>query len=650
MLRKDATSGNNSVNWTSRVLGLLAIAVTVAVGYGMSQFGGPTDATAQAPGRQLPQRRTTQRTAPQGQPQAGASGGAVGRVAGPPVDTVAIVNNERITRGQLAHECLIRFGAEVLESLVNRQVIEQACRARGVEVLEADVHEEIIRIAKRFGVDVNSYLKMLQEKREITVEQYKREMIWPTLALRRLAAKKIAVTDDEMRKAIETEYGPKVRARLISVASKEKAQQVWRLAKQNPESFGQLAKEHSEDPNSASARGVIPPIRLHVGDKRVEEAVFALEEGQITDILFTANQYIILKCDQRVPERYLTPEQLAAVKDRARSVIRDSKLKQEAAKIFEELQKDAQVVKIFGDPQLERQHPGHAAHIDNKPLLISQLGEECLVRHGKSVLEGEINRHLLLQALRQKGIAVNQQDIDYEIARAADSFGYVTDDGKPDVQKWINDVTNGDRSQIDLYIRDAVWPSVALKKLVGGRVKVTEDDLRKGFESNYGPRVEALAIVVGSQREAQKVWQMARDNPTDEFFGQLANQYSIEPTSKANYGRVPPIRRFSGQEHLEKEAFRLEPGELSGLIAVDDRFIILRSLGQTKPMVDGVDDVRAELQRDMLEKKLRLAMAEEFDRLTKNAKVDNRLARPSRATVAPASANLPLRRPATNRR
>ncbi|MDP6447609.1 MAG: peptidylprolyl isomerase, partial [Pirellulaceae bacterium] len=270
--------------------------------------------------------------------------------------------------------------------------------------------------------------------------------------------------------------------------------------------------------------------------------------------------------------------------------------------------------------------------------------------HGKSVLEGEINRHLLLQALRQKGIAVNQQDIDYEIARAADSFGYVTDDGKPDVQKWINDVTNGDRSQIDLYIRDAVWPSVALKKLVGGRVKVTEDDLRKGFESNYGPRVEALAIVVGSQREAQKVWQMARDNPTDEFFGQLANQYSIEPTSKANYGRVPPIRRFSGQEHLEKEAFRLEPGELSGLIAVDDRFIILRSLGQTKPMVDGVDDVRAELQRDMLEKKLRLAMAEEFDRLTKNAKVDNRLARPSRATVAPASANLPLRRPATNRR
>ena len=60
-----------------------------------------------------------------------------------------------------------------------------------------------------------------------------------------------------------------------------------------------------------------------------------------------------------------------------------------------------------------------------------------------------------------------------------------------------------------------------------------------------------MAIVLGDQRTAQKVWEMARNNPTDKFFGELAAQYSIEPTSQSNFGKVPPIRRFGGQPAIE---------------------------------------------------------------------------------------------------
>ena len=44
------------------------------------------------------------------------------------------------------------------------------------------------------------------------------------------------------------------------------------------------------------------------------------------------------------------------------------------------------------------------------------------------------------------------------------------------------------------HIRDAVWPSVALKQMVAGGVQVTQEDLNKGFQSNYGPRVQVLAM------------------------------------------------------------------------------------------------------------------------------------------------------------
>ena len=65
---------------------------------------------------------------------------------------------------------------------------------------------------------------------------------------------------------------------------------------------------------------------------------------------------------------------------------------------------------------------------------------------------------------------------------------------------------NGNKQSEEIYVADSVWPSVALKKLVEGEVQVTEADLKQGFESAYGPRVEVLAIVLSDQRSAQKVW------------------------------------------------------------------------------------------------------------------------------------------------
>src|SRR4029079_6416413 len=122
--------------------------------------------------------------------------------------------------------------------------------------------------------------------------------------------------------------------------------------------------------------------------------------------------------------------------------------------------------------------------------------------------------------------------IQAEIARAAESNGYIKADRSPDVERWIKDITTQDNVTAELYRTDAVWPSVALKKLCESRVKVSEADLQKGFESNYGERVRVLAIVLSDQRQAQRVWDMARNNPTDTYFSQLAQQYSIEPSSR----------------------------------------------------------------------------------------------------------------------
>ena len=107
--------------------------------------------------------------------------------AGAHAKPVAIVNGVEITTDQLATECLGRHGGSVLESLVNRRIIEQACQRQGIAVSLQDVSTEIDAMARRFSVPRDKWLEMIEQERGITPKQYADDIVWPMLALRCLA-------------------------------------------------------------------------------------------------------------------------------------------------------------------------------------------------------------------------------------------------------------------------------------------------------------------------------------------------------------------------------------------------------------------------------------------------------------------------------
>ncbi|WP_237607698.1 peptidylprolyl isomerase [Roseimaritima sediminicola] len=548
-------------------------------------------------------------------------------------DLVAVVNADPITRDQLAQEAVRRHGAEVVDEMVNRYLIVQACKAKGIQITGEQVQDEVIRIAKKFGLTTESYLQLLQDERDFTPEQYSQDVVWPMLSLRALVADEVEVSEAEIRKALESQYGAAVKCRMIMVSSRAKADQLRQIAVQAPAEFGALAMRESEDETSASVHGLIPPIRRHTGDAEFEELAFALKDGEISRVYPLGDQWVILQAVRHMPATYPAPQALPLVQQQIRDRLTDEKVRVAASKLFAKLQHDSNVVMVLGDDKLESQYPGVAAIINGQKLTVAKVAAECIERHGEAVLEGEINRKLLTQALRKAQTRVEQTDLDNEIRRAAVSFGYVDAAGNPDVDAWMNAMLGEAEGRVrELYVHDSVWPTVALKKLVEGQVDVTQEDIRKGFEANYGPRCEILACVLGDQRTAQKVWDMARANPTDKFFGELAHQYSIEPMSQSNYGRVPPLARHNGQDTLEREAFKLQPGgveAMSGIISTGaNRWVILRCVGYTEPVVKELDEtVREELSRNIFEKKQRLAMAEVMDSLKESAQIDNFLAK-----------------------
>ena len=560
------------------------------------------------------------------------------------ITVLAVVNGEAINRQQLAQECLSRYGVDALEAMINRQLIFNECQRRGIHITEQDVDAEIERMATKFSLPRDRWIEVLEQERGIPLDRYQ-QMVWMELSLRRIAAADLVIDPAEVDKRLEAEIGAQVQVRMISLRTRSRAEEVLELAKANPEEFGRLAKDFSEDPNSASARGLIPPIRRHVGDPALEQAVFSLNEGEISGIIEVASQYLIVQCERIIPPRTITLDVRRQAEQRIIDYLTDKKVGELADRLLNQLQSQVQIVNVYNDPKLSQTMPGIAATVDDAQITIRELSEECIARYGLEVLTGEINRVILQQHLKARDPQVTDEDLQAEIVRAAETNGYTLADGSADVDQLLTHVLETEGSTVDLYVRDAVWPSVALKKLVDSKVSITEDDIQKGFEANYGERVEVLAIVMQNQRIAQRVWQMATESPTDEHFGELASQYSEEPASKANFGRVPPIARHSGRPQLEDEAFRLQEGEISGLINLGPTWIIIKCLGRTKPVVTDIEDVRTELQAHILEQKLRIAMADEFERIFANAQIDNFLAGTTQSPATPRSArgtNLPF--------
>jgi len=536
---------------------------------------------------------------------------------------VAVVNADPITRKALADASLQRYGVDVLDSMINKNLILQACKQNGIVVTNAEVTGEIDRQASKFGLNVQSYMQLLQEERDITPAQYSSEIVWPLLALRKLVAGQVEPTQDEFTKAYLAQFGEAIKCRIIMVPQRSTAESLRAQVLAQPDSFGALAKKFSKDESSASVGGLFPPIRRHTGDPELENAVFALNDNEVSDVIALGDQWVLLQAVRRIPASTPPPKALPAIKEQIKDRIRDTKMRGAASRLFAQLQTDAKVTKVLGNKELEAQFPGVAAMVNGQQVTISAIGAECVKRHGADVLQGEINRKLLTQAMRKQSVTVTDQDIQAEIARAAISMGIVNEDGSADIRTWMQNVTSDGNTTEAIYKTDSVWPSVALKKLVEQNVTITKDDLKRGYDSSFGPRVEVLACVLADQRTAQKVWEMARDNPTDEFFGQLAEQYSIEPVSSSNRGKVPPIRKYGGQPAIEREVFGLKAGDLSGIVATGDKYIILRCQGLTKPIVSDMAAVQSELARDIREKKMAVAMAEKFDDLKSGAEIDN---------------------------
>lgn len=83
----------------------------------------------------------------------------------------------------------------------------------------------------------------------------------------------------------------------------DQAQELATLAKQEPESFAELAKEHSQDAGSASEGGDLGWLSQGTLPQELDQAIFSLNAGEISDVIEGADGYHIFKIVDIEPEQ-----------------------------------------------------------------------------------------------------------------------------------------------------------------------------------------------------------------------------------------------------------------------------------------------------------------------------------------------------------
>lgn len=272
---------------------------------------------------------------------------------------LATVGQAVVTYDEVAREAMSRYGEQVLDQLINRKIIEQACRKRGVTVSKAEVERKITEIAQNFGLAKDGWLRMLQSERHVTPLQYKRDIIWPMLALRKLAGANVKLSDEEIRKAFVRDYGQKVKVRMIMMSNSRRMDEVRDKAVAACQAcggdvgkaavaFGKLARENSIEPTSQSLDGVVPPIRRYTGPENANlvDAAFSLEKGEISGIVQMPSpgkeRYVLLFCEGRT-DPVVPQEKIDLVREQIVERLTKQKTQERAATVFAELKRTTPV-------------------------------------------------------------------------------------------------------------------------------------------------------------------------------------------------------------------------------------------------------------------------------------------------------------------
>ncbi|XEC95231.1 peptidylprolyl isomerase [Paenibacillus tarimensis] len=222
------------------------------------------------------------------------------RGGGTSSEAVAKVNGITIGKDAL-YESLVETGGDsALESLIVDELLRQEMEKAGYTLTESDIEEELAEIKSDYSSD-EEFQSVLQQYG--MTEKALLSQIRINAQMKKLLEPQIEITEEVLQDFYEQNKDnlatpEEVRASHILVETQEEAEKILEQLKQGAD-FASLAAENSTDTVSKDNGGDVDFFSRGEMMPEFEEAAFALETGQLSDIVETDYGFHIIKATDR---------------------------------------------------------------------------------------------------------------------------------------------------------------------------------------------------------------------------------------------------------------------------------------------------------------------------------------------------------------
>jgi parvulin-like peptidyl-prolyl isomerase len=256
----------------------------------------------------------------------------------PPNQVVAYLNgSDPVTREELGEYLIARFGSEKIEFLVNRRIIDLACKEKNIAVSDEEVEAAFKEDLAMLNVNKAHFQKEFLAKWGKTLYEWREDVIRPRLLLTKFCQGKVKCNEAELKQCFDAHYGERLECRVILWPADQQrfALAEYSRIRDSEEEFARKAKSQASTTLAAQG-GRIPPFGRHAfGEERVEEEAFKLKPGEVSTLIGTSQGHLVIKVDKRIPPD--TSVKLDKVRDTLTKEVLAKKLQMEMQVVFKDL-------------------------------------------------------------------------------------------------------------------------------------------------------------------------------------------------------------------------------------------------------------------------------------------------------------------------
>ncbi|MEW5768155.1 MAG: peptidylprolyl isomerase [bacterium] len=219
---------------------------------------------------------------------------------------------------------------ELVDQWINTKLLVEEAERMGIDKRE-DIHKKLAEIRDQILADEVIKAQILNEVAidETEVEKYYKEHKEDFNPQVEVRARHILIRVDENADTPTIDK------------AKKRAEEILPEAKAKGADFAELAKKYSEDP-MAEKGGDLGFFSKGQMVEEFEQAAFALEEGEISDLVRTRFGFHIIKLEER---RGASPKELEEINQEVKEAALQAKRKQTFDQLIEKLKQKTRVVR-----------------------------------------------------------------------------------------------------------------------------------------------------------------------------------------------------------------------------------------------------------------------------------------------------------------